>query len=330
MLKRRQFVAATGVAAAAIHVPKADAQSTLSLRIAHVLSQTEPAHDASVRFAERVTQRSQGKIKMEVFPQGQLGGNKEIYELMKGGANVIVLGDPSGVGDFVPDYGVLNGPYLLKEPGEFKKLLASPWYAELNAKGQREQSMRVITFNGFFGGRHALAAKPLRTPDDFKGVAFRVPPTLMWLETFKALGTRPVTIPWPEIYSAMQQGVADAVEAPLASLWGMKLHETRKVLSLTSHFLSWVGWIINERVWQRIPNDLKPMVQEEAIAAGDFMTEKTNAGAEELIKRFQEAGVTVVRDVDLSALQKATEGVYANIPNWTPGLHTRVKQILAS
>jgi hypothetical protein len=81
-----------------------------------------------------------------------------------------------------------------------------------------------LTLNGFFGARHALANKPLRSPDDFKGVAFRVPPTLMWLETFKALGTRPVTIPWPEIYSAMQQGVADAVEAPLASLWGMKLH----------------------------------------------------------------------------------------------------------
>mgnify|MGYP000736709007 CR=1 FL=1 len=63
-------------------------------------------------------------------------------------------------------------------------------------------------------------------------------------------------------------GLADAVEAPLASLWGMKLHETRKVLTLTSHFLSWVGWIINERVWARIPNDLKGMVQEEAIAAG--------------------------------------------------------------
>jgi len=330
VFNRRQFVAATGAAAVAIHIPKADAQATLSLRIAHVLSQTEPAHDASVRFAERVTARSQGKIKMEVFPQGQLGGNKEIYELMKTGANVIVLGDPSGVGDFVPDFGVLNGPYLLKEPGEFKKLLASPWYNELNAKGQREQSIRVITFNGFFGARHALANKPLRTPDDFKGIAFRVPPTLMWLETFKALGTRPVTVPWPEIYGAMQQGVADAVEAPLASLWGMKLHETRKVLTLTSHFLSWVGWIINERVWARIPNDLQPMVLEEAIAAGDFMTEKTNAGTEDLIKRFQEAGLTVVRDVNFPAMQKATESVYSAIPNWSPGLHGRVKQILTN
>jgi len=99
---------------------------------------------------------------------------------------------------------------------------------------------------------------------------------------------------------------------------------------LTSHFLSWVGWIINERVWARIPNDLKPMVLEEAIAAGDFMTEKTNAGTEDLIKRFQEAGLTVVRDVNFPAMQKATESVYSAIPNWSPGLHGRVKQILTN
>lgn len=328
-MKRRTFVGAAAAAGIAIHT-RSNAQSTMSIRLAHVLSPAEPAHEASVRFAQRVSERSQGRIKMEVFPQGQLGGNKEMHELMKQGANVIILTDPSGVGDFVPDFGVLNGPYLLKQPQEFKKILASQWYAELNAKGQREQSIRVISFNGFFGGRHALANKPLRTPDDFKGVAFRVPPTLMWLETFKALGTRPVTIPWPEIYSAMQQGVADAVEAPLASLWGSKLHETRKVISLTGHFLSWVGWVINERVWRRIPEDLKPMVQEECIAAGDFMTEKTLAVQAELAKRFQDAGITIVSDVNLDALQKATEGVYSAIPNWTPGLHGRVKQILAS
>jgi len=327
-MKRRTFIGAAAATGVAMH--RAEAQTVTSLRIVHVLSANEPANDACLRFAERVSERSQGKLKMDVFPQGQLGGNKEQYELMKQGANVVVLGDPSSVGDFVPDFGVLNGPYLLKQVGEFKKLLASQWYAELNAKGQREHSIRVITFNGFFGARHSLANKPLRTPDDFKGIAFRVPPTQMWLETFKALGTRPVTIPWPEIYGAMQQGVADAVEAPLASLWGSKLHETRKVISLTSHFLSWIGWVINERVWQRIPAELRPMVQEEAIAAGDFMTERTLAAQAELTKRFQDAGLTIVSDVNLDALQKATEIVYSAIPGWSPGLHGKVKQILTS
>lgn len=329
MIKRRQLIAAAGVTAAAIHSGKAQAQE-VKLRIVHVLSPTEPANEACELLAKRIGERSGGKIQVQVFPQGQLGGNKEQYELLKQGANVMVLGDPSSLGDFVPDFGVLHGPYLLREPTEFRKVLSSPWYAEMVERAIREQSMRVLTFNGFFGARHALANKPLRTPEDFKGLAFRVPPTLMWLETFKALGTRPVTIPWPEIYSAMQQGVADAVEAPLASLWGMKLHETKKVVSLTSHFLSWIGWIVNERVWQRIPVDMRAIIQEEANAAANFMTEKTISGQAELTKRFQDAGITVINDVNIPALQKATESVYSAIPNWTPGLHAKVKQILTS
>ena len=330
MINRRQLlIAAAGATAAAFHTGKAQAQE-VKLRIVHVVSATEPANLACELLAKRAAERSGGRIQMQVFPQGQLGGNKEQYELMKQGANVVVFGDPSSLGDFVPDFGVLNGPYLLREPSEFRKLLSSPWYAELVAKAVREHSMRVLTLSGYFGARHSLAGKPLRTPDDFKGVAFRVPPTLMWVETFKALGTRPVTIPWPEIYSAMQQGVADAVEAPLASLWGMKLHETRKILSLTSHFMAWIGWVVNERVWQKIPAEMRTIIQEEAMAAADFLTEKTNAGQAELTKRFQDAGVTIISDVNIPALQKATEKVYANIPGWTPGLHTKVKQILAS
>jgi TRAP-type transport system periplasmic protein len=100
-MKRRHFIGAAAATGIAVHT-RANAQAVMNLRLAHVLSPSEPAHEACVRFAERVTERSQGKIKMEVFPQGQLGGNKEMHELMKQGANVIILTDPSGVGDFIP------------------------------------------------------------------------------------------------------------------------------------------------------------------------------------------------------------------------------------
>ena len=95
-MKRRHFIGAAAATGIAIH-GRAQAQSTTSLRIAHVLSPSEPAHEACLRFAERVNARSQGRVKMEVFPQGQLGGNKEIHELMKQGANVVILTDPSGI-----------------------------------------------------------------------------------------------------------------------------------------------------------------------------------------------------------------------------------------
>jgi tripartite ATP-independent transporter DctP family solute receptor len=321
-------MAAAGVAAAV--APRGAAAQESKLRVAHVLSAAEPAHDAAVAFAKRVSERSGGKLQVEVFPQGQLGGNKEQHELMKQGANVVILTDPSGVGDYVADFGVLNGPYLLTDPNDFQKILRSDWYKGMVDKAAREHRIRVLTMNGFFGARHSLANKPLRNPDDMKGVAFRVPPTLMWLETFRALGTRPVTIPWPEVYSALQQGVADAVEAPLASLWGSKLHETRKTLSLTTHFNAWVGLVMNEQVFQRLPADQRALLQEEALNYGNDLTRRTVAANDDYLKRFQEAGVTVVRDVDIPAMTRQTASVYKAIPNWSPGLHERVRGILTA
>jgi tripartite ATP-independent transporter DctP family solute receptor len=327
MISRRSVGA--GLVAAPAIFSKVHAQQTTTLRVAHVLSTAEPAHDAALAFADRVTKRSDGRMKLEVFGQGQLGGNKEQHELMRQGANVMILTDPSGVGDYVPDWGVLNGPYLLADPLEYRKILASPWYREMIDRAA-QQRLRVLTMNGFFGARHALANKPLRNPNDMKGVAFRVPPTQMWLETFKALGTRPVTVAWPEVYSALQQGVADAVEAPLASLWGSKLHETRKVLSLTNHFNAWVGLVMNEQVFRRLPEASQSLLVEEAINYGNDLTQRTMASAKELEGRFEAAGVQIVRDIDIKAMAEATASVYSAIPGWSQGLYQRVRGILTS
>jgi TRAP-type C4-dicarboxylate transport system substrate-binding protein len=264
-----------------------------------------------------------------VFGQGQLGGNREQWELARQGANVMFLADPSGVGDFVPDWGVLNGPYLLANPQDFQKILRSDWYREMVERAA-QQRWRVLTMNGFFGPRHSLANKPLRNPDDMRGVAFRVPPTHMWLETFRALGTRPVTVAWPEVYNALQQNVVDAVEAPLASLWGSRLHETRRVLSLTNHFNAWIGLVMNEQVFQRLPQEVRTLLAEESTKFGDDLTRRTLAANDEYLGRFASANIQVVRDVDLAAMARATASVYNSVPNWSQGLYQRVRNILSA
>lgn len=330
MISRRSF--ARTVAAAALAAPAlrgASAQQAITLRVAHVLSTAEPAHDACEAFARTVGERSGGRIQMQVFGQGQLGGNREQHELMRQGANVIILTDPSGVGDFVPDWGVLNGPYLLADPQDYRKILTSDWYREIVERAA-QQRLRVLTMNGFFGPRHSLANKPLRNPDDMRGVAFRVPPTHMWLETFRALGTRPVTVPWPEVYNALSQNVVDAVEAPLASLWGSRLHETRRVLSLTNHFNAWVGLVMNEQVFQRLPQDLRALLSEEAGKMGEDLTRRTLAANDDLLRRFEGANIQIVRDVDIPAMARATASVYSSVPNWSPGLYQRVRGLLTA
>ncbi|HVL57138.1 MAG TPA: C4-dicarboxylate TRAP transporter substrate-binding protein [Burkholderiaceae bacterium] len=297
------------------------------IRFAHSLSTSEPAHQAAEYFAKNVAERTKGRVQIQVFPGEQLGSGKDVNEMIRQGANVMNITDPGYLSDFVPDIGVLNGPYLVATPQDYAKLLASDWYRGIEKKLE-QAGFKLIMANGFFGQRHVIADKPVRRPEDIAGITVRVPPNTMWIETFKAMGARPTTVQWSEVYNALQQNVVQAAEAPLGSLWGAKLHETRKVISMTGHFTAFVMWPMNAGYFNRLPKDVQQVLIEEGAKAGDYMTKLTLEQQQSYVDRFKQAGVTFVTDVDLPAFQKATASVYKAFPKWSPGLHETVTQIL--
>ncbi len=317
---------ATAFAATLLAAAGAQAQD-VKLRLAHSLSTTEPAHLAAEFFARNVKERSGGKVIVEVFPGEQLGSGKDVNEMIRQGANVMNITDFGYLSDFVPDVGVLNGPYVVKNYGEFKKVFASEWYKQQDQKLQ-QAGFRLIMAGAFFGARHMLAEKPIRTPADIQGLTVRVPPNTMWIETFKAMGARPTTVQWSEVYNALQQNVVAAAEAPYGSLWGSKLQEVRKVISTTGHFTATTTWPINAGYFNRLPKDVQTMLLEEGAKAGDEQTRLTIALENDYIAKFKAAGVTIVTDVDVAAFQKATVPVYTAFPKWTPGLHGTIEKIL--
>lgn len=319
---------AVSALAAALSLVSAGAfAQEIKIRFAHSLSTTEPAHIAAENFAKRVAERTNNKVQIQVFPSEQLGSGKEVNEMIRQGANVMNITDPGYLSDFVPDIGVLNGPYIVKDPKEFDKLLSSDWYKSIDQKMQ-QAGFRLIMIGGFFGQRHLIADKPVRKPEDMQGMTVRVPPNTMWIETFKAMGARPTTVNWSEVYNALQQNVVAAAEAPLGSLWGAKLQETRKVISMTGHFTAIVAWPMNNGFFNRLPKDVQTVLLEEGARARDEMTRLTLEQNQDYVDKFKKAGVTFVEDVDLAAFQKATAPVYSAFPKWTPGLHDTVTAIL--
>ena len=299
------------------------AQDNIRIRFAHSLSTSEPAHLAAEFFAKNVAQRTNNRMQIQVFPSEQLGPGKEVNEMIRQGANVMNITDPGYLSDFVPDIGVLNGPYLIKDPKDYAKLLASDWY-KATEKKLEAVGFKLIMANGFFGQRHLIADKAVRKPEDMAGMTVRVPPNTMWVETFKSMGARPTTVQWSEVYNALQQNVVTAAEAPLGSLWGSKLHETRKVISMTGHFTAFVMWPINANYFNKLPADVQRVLLEEGRKAGDEMTRLTLELQNDYVSKFKAAGVTFVSDVDLAAFQKSTAAVYKAFPKWTPGLHETV------
>jgi tripartite ATP-independent transporter DctP family solute receptor len=318
-----RLASALAAALLATAAAPAAAQDQIRIRFAHSLSSTEPAHQAAEFFAKNVAARTNGRVQVQLFPSEQLGPGKEVNEMIRQGANVMNITDPGYLSDFVPDIGVLNGPYLIKDPADYARLLASDWYKGVE-KRLEQAGFKLVMANGFFGQRHLIADKAVRKPEDMAGMTVRVPPNTMWIETFKAIGARPTTVQWSEVYNALQQNVVTTAEAPLGSLWGSKLHEVRKVISMTGHFTAFLMWPINVGYFNKLPADVQRVLLEEGRRAGDEMTRLTLELQNDYINKFKAAGVQFVTDVDVPAFQRATASVYKAFPKWTPGLHDTV------
>lgn len=298
------------------------------LKIAHVTSDKEPTHQAILQFVERVEERTDGSVDFEVFANGTLGTNPEVYEQLRAGAPVITIAEPGYLSDFVPDFGILGGPYLMEDPRDFSKIVESDFYADLKGRLRTSSGIELLSLNWFFGGRHMISGKAIRNPDDIAGMTFRTPPNTMWVETFDAMGARPTQLAWTEVYSGLSAGVVDGAEAPLPSIYGAKLHEVKHTISLTGHFKAFVGLMINADYFASMPQDIQEIMSEEALAAGTYMTDLMLNSREDWITKLEGEGVTFVRDVDVPAFQAKTAIVYSKFPDWSDGLYENVRAIL--
>lgn len=300
-----------------------------SYRLAHVLGTSEPLHQASVYFADLVNERSKGRIAIEVFPGGQLGTNIDLYEQVRLGAPVIQISDPGYLSDYVADFGIMNGPYLLDDPADFANVVASDWYAGITEQLARDHGMRVLSLGWLFGSRHVISNREIRTPADIKDVTIRVPPNTMWIETFRAMGARGETLAWGEVYSGLASGVVDAAEAPLSSLLGARLYENAKTVSMTGHFTAFIGPIMNEDLFRAMPEDLQAVMIKAAADAGEYMIGLVNDGQTALMEQLRANGVTIIEDVDRQAFRDVTASVYTQFPKWSEGLYDTVNAILS-
>lgn len=327
-LRISAFTLSGGAALLLSTLPLAATSQDFTLRVTHVVSTSEPMHLASEHFARLVEERSDGRIAVEVFPSGQLGSNLDMYEQVRMGAPIVQISDPGYLSDYIADFGVLNGPYLLDDPADFAKLTASDWYNDIVEQLAAEHDIRVLSLNWFFGGRNIISDREIRTLDDMKNLSIRVPPNVMWIETFAALGARGETLAWPEVYSGLAAGVIEAAEAPLSTLYGSKLYESANIISMTGHFIAFTGPIVNEAVYQSMPEDLQNIVVQAAIESGDYMAAITIASQEELRSQLEAEGVTFVDDVDVAAFREATAVVYTKFPAWSDGLYENIRAIL--
>lgn len=282
------------------------------LKFNHVLAQTEPYHQGFLNWAKRVYERTNGGFEIQVFHSAQLGVEEDILEQIRQGANIGQNTDSARLGMYVPDIAVMNAPYFVDSIEEVMKLRELPTVKKWLKEVEDKYGFKVLSFAWVQGMRHMVTNKPIRKPEDLKGLRIRTPGAPIWQESIRSLGAAPVALPFGEIYLAMQQKAIDGADLVYRNVTGAKLYEVAKYISETRHILLINFEVISKKFFDSLPPDYQKILVEECDKAG-YETSKLMEKEIEDIKKFLiEKGMTIIetKDIDIAAFKKAGEAAY--------------------
>jgi TRAP-type transport system periplasmic protein len=300
--------AAIGVAVAA-QAP-ARAQETNTLRFNHVLGPSEPYHEGFMKWAERVQERTDGGLKIEVFHSAQLGVEEDIIEQIRQGANIGQNTDAARLGNYVPGIAIVNGPYFVETVEEAYALAESPTMIQWQEELAEQHGLKVVCFDWVQGKRHFFTNTEIRTPEDLDGLRIRTPPAPIWQESIRALGAAPVAMNFGDVYSGLQTLAIDGAELVYPNITAANLNEVLEYANETGHILLVNFQVVSSQWFDGLPEDHQTALVEECRRAG----QETSATIEDAVAQakatLQERGMTVVEDVDLEAFREAGEKAY--------------------
>jgi tripartite ATP-independent transporter DctP family solute receptor len=311
-MNRRHLVALAGALLTAGHL--AFAQTPVKLTLGHGAAPGNPRHEAALLFAERVKAKTAGRIEVQVAHSAQLGDDAAMVTALRSGTLDMSANSQGAMANVVPEYAALGLPFLFPDIQKAWQLLDGPIGEDL-AKRTAAKGMVVLGYwdNGI---RHITNSKrPIKVPADVKGLKIRTPPDTMTVDIMQALGADTQQIKFAELYVALQQGVVDGQENPLANVASAKLYEVQKYLSLTGHKYEATPFVISKRTWERLsPADQK--VFTEAAAEATKLQRKLSKEADDKLAAELKAKGVQVDAVDRKAFVEATRSVYTK---WSAG-----------
>jgi TRAP-type transport system periplasmic protein len=288
----------------------ASAQESFTLRFNHVLGPSEPYHEGFLNWAQRVEERTQGGLKIEVFHSAQLGVEEDIIEQMRQGANIGQNTDSARLGNYVPGIAVMNGPYFADSLEDVWKLSEAPTIVKWQEELASQHGLKVVCFDWVQGFRHFFTNKPIKIPADLAGLRIRTPPAPIWQESIRALGAAPTAMAFGDMYPALQQQAIDGVELVYANIPGGRFYEVLKYANETAHILLINFEVVSAQWFDGLPPDYQTALVEECRGAGRETSERIAAMAEEIKADLQTKGLTIVTDIDLDAFRAAGEKAY--------------------
>lgn len=314
------------IAAAASLTGHGAVAQQVELKLGHVGEPGSLFQASADEYTKRVNAKLAGKVKVVVYGSSQLGGDKEMVQKLKLGTIDMAL--PSTVmTSEVDQFGLFELPYIVKDRAHMARIEKEVFWPSLAPEAEKK-GLKVLAVweNGY---RHITNnKKPIKVPDDLKGIKLRVPEGKWRVKMFQEYGANPSPMKFSELFTALQTGVMDGQENPFTQIYSAKLHEVQKFLSLSGHVYTPAYLLVGARRYGALPLDVRKVLEDTARETQAFVYATAAREETELLAKLKQSGIQV-NEVDKDAFIAASKGIYEEFGKEVAGAKPLIDKAVA-
>ena len=268
-------------------------ESVRILRLAHGLDVTHPVHKGMEFMAQELEKRSNGQLKMTIYPSGQLGSERECLELLQIGSLDMTKVSASVMENFAPDYQVLSLPYIFEDRDHSYAVLDGEVGNQLLNDGEKYRLKGLCFYDA--GSRSFYTKdKPILSPGDLRGLKIRVQKSKTAVDMIEQMGGSPTPIPWGELYTALQQGVVDGAENNPPSFFFSRHYEVCKYYTINEHSSVPDVLIVGTSTWAQLTDQEKEWLKTAAMESATYQRMLWQKSEQECLEAVKKEGVEVI------------------------------------
>ncbi len=288
--KRIALLAAAAALGMTVGTAPAQGAEKIVLKIAHVTALTSVKGKTFELFKKLAEERLPGRIEVQHFHSGQLFNAEKILQNLPLGAVHMTADLPEIYAALVPELNIFGQPFIFTSPEMARAALTDPEISGKLNKKLEEKGIRVLSV--WANGWRVLASRkqPIQKLEDIKGLKVRVPAGKLFIDTFKALGANPQAMPWPEVYTALSQGVIDVVEPTPSNIYASKLHEVAPHVTLSNQMFSGYLLMVTRRYWDGLPADVRGKLDKIVQETTDWNWKEQQREDDEAIAKMKATG----------------------------------------
>lgn len=290
------------------------------LRLGHSLPIEHLNHKTALRFGELLKERTNGRVELEVYPAAQIGGEKENTDAVAMGTLDFALNGVGEIAKRFPKTLILDAPFIFRSREHLARVYKSDVFAEMMKEMEELTNITMIS-PGYYGTRHVTTSKAgIMTPANMKGIKLRTPDQPMYVGAAKALGATPTPMAFGEVYLALQQGVVDGQENPVATIEAMKFYEVQDYLVKTGHIIQGNHILGSTKVLNKLPEDIQKIIKEVGAEVSDWSIKESFRIEDELLGTLEMHGMTIV-EPDLDSFVESAQLLHEEYESkWGEGL----------